>query len=234
MNHFDFNNMFTFDLANNHQGDLAHALHIIKAMGEVTKKQQIKGAFKFQFRDIETFIHPDFKERDDIPHVPRFVTTRLGKEDYAVLTAAVRKNGMITMSTPFDEASVDLIDELGIEVIKIASCSAFDWPLLERVVLSDKPIVISTAGLPMSKIDRLVYFFKDRHKNFALMHCVALYPTENDAFNLNQIGLLKSRFPSVPIGFSTHEHPNNTNVIRVAYAKGARLFERHVGIENDK
>ena len=233
MRDFIFKDLFIFDLANNHQGDVKHALKIIKALGKVTREQKIKSAFKFQFRDLDTFIHPDFLNREDVPHIPRFLSTRLFKTDFKILTDAVRENGLITMATPFDEPSVDLIAELGIEMIKIASCSSFDWPLLEKVAQSEKPVVISTAGLPMSKIDQLVYYFKNRKKQFALMHCVALYPTSNDALQLNQIALLKNRFPAVPIGFSTHEHPDNFQAIKVAYAQGARLFERHVGIENE-
>jgi len=234
MKHFDFKNLFTFDLANNHQGDVRHALNIIKAMGKITKEQDIRGAFKFQFRDLDTLIHPDYISKKDIPHIPRFMSTRLSKEDFKLLTSGVEDNNMITMATPFDEASVDMLVELGVEVIKIASCSSFDWPLLEKVASIDKPVVISTGGLPLSKIDQLVYFFKNRRRDFALMHCVALYPTEDNALQLNQIELLKNRFPTVPIGFSTHEHPDNYQAIRIAYAKGSRLFERHVGIENDK
>ncbi len=228
------NDLFIFDLANNHQGDLKHALKIINAMGTISNEENIKSALKFQFRDLDTLIHPDFVNRDDVPHIPRFLNTRLSKADYKELADAVRKNNMLTMATPFDENSVDLIEELNIDIIKIASCSSFDWPLLERVVKTDKPIVISTGGLPLSKIDQVVYFFKTNRKEFALMHCVALYPTEPEALQLNQIALFKNRFPSVPIGFSTHEHPDNYQAVQMAYALGARLFERHVGLETDK
>jgi N-acetylneuraminate synthase len=129
---------------------------------------------------------------------------------------------------------VDIILDLGIEIIKIASCSATDRPLLERVAEANRPVVASTAGLSMPKIDRLVSFFETRNVAFALMHCVAIYPTPNDQLNLNQIDVLKKRFPSIPIGFSTHEDPNDFNPIRVAYAKGARIFERHVGMQTKK
>lgn len=233
MRNFDFNELFIFDLANNHQGDLRHAINVVNALGQITRDLKVRGALKFQFRDLDTFIHPAFLDRDDLPHIPRFLATRLTGDDYRVLTEAVRDNGMITMATPFDEPSVDLIEELAIEVIKIASCSSFDWPLLDRVAKSDKPVVISTAGLFLSKIDQLAYYFKNRKKHFALMHCVAIYPTANSELRLNQISLLKNRFPGVPIGFSTHERPDNYEAIKVAYAQGARLFERHVGLESE-
>jgi N-acetylneuraminate synthase len=234
MHDFDFNGLFVYDLANNHQGDMEHALNIINAVGEVNRQAAVCGALKFQFRQLETFIHPDYKQRKDVKHIPRFMETALTKEQYGVLTAAVRKNGLQTMCTPFDEESVDVILDLDIEIIKVASCSATDRPLLERITQVNKPIVVSTAGLSLDKIDRLVSFLESKNMHFALMHCVAIYPTPHDKLELNQINVLKKRFPHVPIGFSTHEEPDNYTPIQIAYAHGARLFERHVGIQTEK
>ena len=231
---FKLEDLFIYDMANNHQGDLQHGLRIIEEIGKVNRDAGVRGALKFQFRQLETFIHPEFKERKDVKHIPRFMGTALTKEDYALLTKAVKDAGMLTICTPFDEESVDIILELGIEIIKIASCSAGDWPLLEKVAAAGRPVVASTAGLSMEKIDRLVSFFEFNNVNFALMHCVALYPTPMDKLELNQIRLLKERFPHVPVGFSTHEDPDNLVPVGLAYALGARLFERHVGVETDK
>lgn len=231
MKKFDFKNLFIYDLANNHQGDLKHGLNIIKAIGKVNKDGGVRGAFKFQFRQFDTFIHPDYKDRKDVPHIPRFLGTALNKDQYRELTQAVIDNGMYTICTPFDEESVDVILDLGISIIKIGSCSAADTPLLERIADANLPVIASTAGLSMPQIDRMVSFFTNRDIDFALMHCVAIYPTPADKLNLNQIDILKERFPDVPIGFSTHEAPDNYIPIRLAYAKGAELFERHVGLE---
>lgn len=234
MKKFDFNELFIYDLANNHQGDLEHGMNIINALGNVTRDKGIKAALKFQFRQLDTFIHPEFKDKKDIKHIPRFMSTALSIEDYKTLTEAVRDNGMLTICTPFDEESVDVILDMGIKIIKVASCSAIDRPLLERIAQANKPVVVSTGGLSHSKIDRLVSFLEYNGVDFALMHCVALYPTPNDKLNLNQIGQLRNRFPHIPIGFSTHEEPENYDAIRIAYAKGASIFERHVGMETEK
>jgi N-acetylneuraminate synthase len=231
MENFNFDGLFTYDLANNHQGDFEHGLNIIKAMGDVTKKTGVRGALKFQFRQLETFIHPEYKQKKDVKHIPRFMETALTKDQYRQYVQAIVNDGMYTMCTPFDEESVDIIKELGIEIIKVASCSATDRPLLERIAKANQPVIASTAGLGMPQIDRLVSFFETRDVNFALMHCVAIYPTPSDKLNLNQIDILKKRFPHIAIGFSTHEDPNDFNPIRIACAKGARIFERHVGME---
>ncbi len=233
MNEFDFNGLFVYDLANNHQGDVKHGIKIIKAMGDVTKKGNVKGCLKFQFRQLDTFIHPEFKDKKDIPHIPRFISTSLSRSDYEILTKETRKQKLTTISTPFDEKSVDMILEMDIEIIKVASCSACDRPLIEKIAETGRPIIVSTAGLSLDKIDKLVSFLEYKNVQFALMHCVALYPTEKDKLCLNQIELLKNRFPNITIGFSTHEDPDNYIAVQLAYAKGAKLFERHVGIQTN-
>lgn len=234
MKSFNFNDLFIFDIANNHQGDVKHGLNIIKAVGKVTKEAKVRGSLKFQFRQVDTFIHPEFKDKKDIAHIPRFISTYLSKKEYQTLLDEVRKQGLIAMCTPFDEESVDIIIDMNFDVIKVASCSADDQPLLERIVGAGKPVIVSTAGFTFNNIDSLVSYFEYKRIDFALMHCVALYPTKNEELRLNQIEVLKSRYPNIPIGFSTHENPDNLDAIKVAFAKGARLFERHVGLNTGK
>ena len=66
------------------------------------------------------------------------------------------------------------------------------------------------------------------------MHCIGSYPTEKSGLQLNQIDLLKKRYPEIYVGFSTHEEPDNMDSIKMAIAKGAMVFERHVGVETEK
>lgn len=234
MKPFDFNQLFILDLANNHQGDMVHATHIIQQIGQVVKQHGMRAGLKLQFRELDSFIHPAFKDKQEPKHIPRFLGTRLSTDDFKKLVDEVRRQNLLTICTPFDEPSVDLIHQLDIQVIKIASCSATDWPLLERAADSGRPVIFSTGGLSLEQIEQVVSFFDYKNVDFALMHCVAIYPTPTDKLQLNQIDLLKSRFPQIPIGWSTHEDPNDTTPIQIAHAKGARLFERHVGISTKK
>jgi N-acetylneuraminate synthase len=231
---FRFEDLAIYDLANNHQGDLAHAANIVAEMGRVSREAKVRAAFKFQFRQLDTFIHPDFQTRTDLKYVKRFSETKLSMDAFAELATKVKAAGMLTMSTPFDEESVDIICDMGLDVIKVASCSADDRPLLEKIAQVNKPVVVSTAGLRNDEIDWLVNFLETERVDFALMHCVALYPTPDNKLQLNQIHYLKERYPEIPVGWSTHEAPGNLAAVQLAYALGARLFERHVGITTDK
>lgn len=227
---FDFDKLFVLDLANNHQGSRAHALDIIAECGRVARARQARAALKFQFRHLPSLVHPAHVKETRNKHIPRFLGTALAKDDYAALADAVRAAGMVTMATPFDEASVALIEDLSIDVIKVASCSAHDWPLLEEIARHNRPVVVSTGGLTLDGIDDIVSFLDHRRVHFALMHCVAIYPTPPEALQLNQIDALRRRYPSVTIGFSTHEVPQALAPVAVAVAKGAQILERHVGM----
>lgn len=231
---YDFENLFVLDLANNHQGSLEHGINIIQQAGALSKKHSIRAALKFQFRQLDTFIHPDHKQNSNAKHIPRFLDTRLEPAEYKKLLQEIKKQGMISISTPFDEESVPYIVDMEIDILKIASCSAQDWPLLETAAESGKPIICSTGGLDLNAIDALYSFFTHRGVDFAFMHCVSIYPTPIDDLQLNQIDLFIKRYPNITIGWSTHEEQDETAPVQIAYAKGARMFERHIGLETDK
>jgi sialic acid synthase SpsE/quercetin dioxygenase-like cupin family protein len=230
---FDFNNLFVLDLANNHQGDVPHALNIIQSLSSVVKQHGVRAGIKFQFRNLDTFIHPSHKKGSDNKHIPRFISTRLNEADYRKLYKEVKKQGLLTICTPFDEESVELIENMDFDIIKIASCSAKDWSLLERVAATNKPVIASTGGMSLADIDNLVSFFEHRGVDYALMYCVSIYPIPEDEFNLNQIRMFKDRYPGRVIGWSTHENPDATIPVQIAVSEGARMFERHVGMETD-
>lgn len=226
--------LFIFELANNHMGDVLHGRRIISEITKVSKQFPFYFAFKFQFRHIPTFIHPDYINKNDHKYVKRFTETALVKQQFASLKNIIDAAKCLSIATPFDEASVDLIEKLNIPIIKIASCSFTDWPLLEKIISTKKPVIASTAGVAVSDIDKVVSFFTHRSHKLILLHCVGEYPTPPEHLNLNQITFLQKRYSGIQIGFSTHEDPNNTTAVQLAIAKGVRIFEKHVGITTEK
>jgi sialic acid synthase SpsE/mannose-6-phosphate isomerase-like protein (cupin superfamily) len=233
MEKFDFHNLFVLDLANNHQGSVDHGKTIIKRCANVVAKHGVRAAVKFQFRDLDTFIHVDHLAGTTNKHVPRFLSTRLSWAQFRSMLDLVKSNKLVSMCTPFDEASVDKIVEMDFDVIKVASCSARDWPLLEIVAATGKPIVASTGGLTKDEVDDLVSYLDHRGCDFALMHCVSIYPTPDDTCNLANIAAFRERYPGRVIGWSTHENPADMVPVGLAAALGAEMFERHVGIATD-
>lgn len=228
-----FDELFVLELANNHLGSLERGLKIISDFAKVARYNNIRAAIKLQFRDVDNFIHKDFRDRTDIRYIKKTMDTRMSRDDYAEMMEHIRKSGFIRMATPFDEKSVDLCVDLDCEIIKIASSDINDWVLIEKIAKTKKPVIASTGGTSLKDMDDLVTFFGNRNIPLALNHCVSLYPTEDNELEMNQIDFLVKRYPGITIGFSTHEYHDWTSSIMIAYAKGARTFERHIDIESD-
>ena len=225
--------LFIFELANNHMGDVNHGLRMIREFHKIASRFDFRFAFKFQLRTIPEFIHPHYRDRMDIKYVKRFTDTALVKEDFMTLHQEVKHLGMLSICTPFDEIAVATVASMEFDAFKIASCSFTDWPLLEEIVKYDLPIIASTAGSEITEIDNVVSFFQHRAKDFAILHCVGEYPTQDSQLQLNQIDMFKKRYPDITVGYSTHEEPDNVESIKLAVAKGSMIFEKHVAIETE-
>lgn len=228
-----FTDLFIFEMANSHQGSVEHGIDIIKEMAKIARKHNIKAAVKLQYRNLDTFIHPEYKDRTDVNHIPRFMSTRLNYEQFTLLVNAIHEEGLIAMSTPFDEDGVEWCMDQGIDIIKVASCSALDWPLLTKIAYTRKPVIISTGGKSLSDIDKLYNFFTHKGCNFSFLHCVAEYPAPLEHLQLDFIERMNRRYPDVVIGYSGHENPSDNIVPMLAIAKGARILERHVGLPTE-
>jgi sialic acid synthase SpsE len=226
-----FENLFVLELANNHWGKLDRGMKIIRDFGRVVRFNDVHVAIKLQFRDVDNFVHPAFRDRDDIRYIKKTLSTKLPWESLRAMVDAVRDAGMVTMVTPFDEVSVDKCVEFGVDILKIASSDIRDKTLLNKIASTGKPVIASSGGADLEHVDALVKFFADRNIPFALNHCVSIYPSEDSELELNQIDFLRARYPDIVVGLSTHEHRDWHDSIIIAYGKGARTFERHIDID---
>jgi len=228
-----FENLFVLELANNHWGRLDRGLKIVSEFAEVVRRNGVNAAIKLQFRDVPSFIHSGHKAREDSRYIKKVGATELSWDEQKTMVEAVRAEGMVTMVTPFDEVSVDKAVEFGVQILKIASSDIRDRVLLEKIASAGKPVIASSGGSNLEDVDNLVAFFADRNIPFALNHCVSIYPSKDSELELNQIDFLRNRFPGLLIGYSTHEMTDWSSSVMMAYAKGARSFERHIDIDAD-
>jgi sialic acid synthase SpsE/quercetin dioxygenase-like cupin family protein len=225
------NDLVIFEMANNHQGDIKHGLRIIEEMGKISNQHGLNAAVKLQYRDLDTFIHPDYKTRKDVKHVPRFMQTRLKPEQFQSLALAIKDHGLTLVITAFDEKSVDMALDHGVDILKIGSCSNMDWPLLQVVAATGKPMILSTGGCKLSDVDKIVTFLEHRSvRNLGLLHCVSVYPTPDSEQQLGFMRRMAQRYPHCTVGYSGHEAPDNLQVGAAVVAMGARILERHVGV----
>ena len=225
-----FKNLFVLELANNHWGSVNRGLTIIRQHGQVVRYNNVRAAIKLQFRDVDAFIHSEFKGDQEIRYIKKTEDTKMSREGFALMVDEIKKVGCIPMATPFDERSVDLCVEFDMPIIKVASSDVNDWPLLEKIAATRRPTIISTGGVSEKDLDDTVTFFDRRKIPLAINHCVALYPSEDSELVLDQIDYLKMRYPGHVIGLSTHEYHDWHSSMLLSYAKGARTWERHIDI----
>jgi len=226
-----FENLFVLEIANNHWGSLERGLKLIYEHGSIARINNVKAAIKLQFRDVDEFIHPEFKGDQDNRYIKKTEQTKLSRDDFAVMVNKIRDMSCIPMSTPFDEKSVDLCIEFDMPIIKIASSDVNDWPLISKIASTRRPTIISSGGASEKDLDDIVTYFAKRDIPLAINHCVSLYPSEDNELELDQIDYLRNRYPDNVIGLSTHEYHDWSFSMLMSYAKGARTWERHVDID---
>ncbi len=226
-----FENLFVLELANNHWGKLDRGLKIIRDHAMIVRFNNVKAAIKLQFRDVDRFIHPEFKGNCEQRYIKKTEDTKLIKADFARMVSEIKYLSCIPMATPFDEASVDLCVEFDMPLIKIASSDINDWPLIEKIASTRRPTIISSGGASEKDLDDIVSFYEKRDIPLAINHCVSLYPSEDSQLDLDQIDYLRARYSDHIIGLSTHEYQDWHSSMLISYGKGARTWERHIDID---
>lgn len=140
------------------------------------------------------------------------------------------KKGLICFSSVFDLKSLALLQSINCPAFKIASLESQHFPLINKVIMKKKPIIISTGTLSMSEINNLALFLKRRNANFALLHCLTQYPAELKNCNLNTIPFLKKKYKCI-VGFS--DHTTDSFAALAAVSLGSNIIEKHFML-NDK
>ena len=220
-----------FEIANNHQGSFSHFEKILNDIYQAINpyKDQIEFVIKFQFRDIPSFVDESIDPSTN-KHIERFKQTQLTDQDWSKVFSLVKSYGLITMVTPFDEASIAKAISLNVDEFKIASCSCTEWSLLEGVSSTENHITVSTGGRNLSEIDKIYSYLAHKIPNrFTIMHCCGIYPAPTKDLNIRTISKLKQRYPLAKIGYSGHEDPYDHSISSLAISLGASALERHIG-----
>ena len=151
--------LFIFEMANNHQGCVAHGKNIIRYCSELTRKYNLNACIKFQLRDLKTFVAKSALN-SNLKYVDRFLSTELDLNQFSELTLFARECGLKVMGTVFDEESISSFNSLNLDYLKIASCSIDDYPLLEELSKIDRPTFLSTGGASFSDISKAISVLK--------------------------------------------------------------------------
>jgi N-acetylneuraminate synthase len=132
--------------------------------------------------------------------------------------------GLEFMSSPFSNAAVDLLEEVGVKSYKIGSGEVTNLLLLEKIAQTNKPVILSSGMSSYEELDKTVAFLKLKQVAFSILQCTTSYPTKPEQYGLNVIKELKSKY-QVPVGFSDHSAKIETCIAAVTL--GAEIIEFH-------
>jgi N,N'-diacetyllegionaminate synthase len=212
----------------NHDGDPARAQALVDAAARAGAS-----AVKLQSLRAETLVAPDrTSERATLAHVDApslrdvFARYELDEAAHRAVAARARQHGLAWLSSPFDEAAVDMLVRLDCDALKIASGDITHHRLIARAAATGRPLVISTGLSTLDDVAAAVTCAREAGaRQLALLHCVSAYPTPDDQQNLAAIRTLATVF-GVPVGLS--DHTAEAAGVGAAVALGASLYERHI------
>jgi sialic acid synthase SpsE len=216
---------FIAELNTSHFGDVSKAKKMIDMVKECGGD-----CVKFQSWSEETLYSNDYYIEN--PIAKRFVKKfSLNEKQLKELSVYAREIGIDFASTPYSKEEADfLIKECSVPFIKVASMDINNYPYLKHLAKLNTAIILSTGMADFEEIVKAVKVLEDTGaKNVCVLHCVSIYPVEAEHVNLNNIKLLKHRFPSQVVGYSDHTLGVDVGIASIAL--GACIVEKHVTLD---
>ncbi len=218
----------------NHNGKLSLAKRLIKAA-----KSAGADAVKFQTFDAARLVTANAMKADyqkkrtskNPTQLSMLKELELSQSDHEHLLEYCRKNQILFLSTPFDEQSVDLLNDLEMEIFKIPSGEITNVEFLKYIARKGKPMILSTGMSTLEEVRQAVKsIFSTGNKRLTLLHCVSDYPAPFEQLNLKAIVTLQKTF-CLPVGFS--DHSQGILMAPIAAALGAVVIEKHLTLDRN-
>lgn len=216
----------------NHNGSLGLALQLVDAAVAAGAN-----AIKFQTFKADKIVTHDapkaaYQKRQTGAAESQFEMIRrleLTPEDHRRIFNHCQSRNIVFLSTPFDEESADLLEELGVPAFKIPSGEITNYRLLGHVARKRKPIILSTGMSRLGEVEEAIQTIESEgNLNITLLHTVSNYPASPKDVNLRAMRTLKEAFGK-PVGYSDHTLGNEVSFAAVAL--GACVIEKHLTLD---
>ena len=217
--------MIIAEIAQAHDGSLGTAHAYIDALAE-TGVDAVK--FQTHIAEAESSVHEPFRvkfSKQDATRYDYWKRMSFSPDQWKGLKDHCEDKNLEFISSPFSNAAVDLLEELGVKRYKIGSGEVSNWLMLEKIAKTGKPIMLSSGMSSWDEMDATVEFLRAFGNPLSILQCTTAYPTRPDQWGLNVISQLKERY-KLPVGFS--DHSGEIFACSAAAALGAEIFEFHV------
>jgi len=212
------------EIAQAHNGSFSKVLEYVEALGK-TGIDAIK--FQTHIAAAESSIHEPFRIKFSDQDATRFdywKRMEFSREQWLGIKHKCDEVGVEFMSSPFSNAAVDLLEDIGVKRYKIGSGEVTNFLLLEKIAQTGKPVILSSGMSSLKELDQAVAFLSAKGISFSILQCTTSYPTTPEGYGLNVIEELKDRY-KVSVGFSDHSADIGTCI--AATTLGAEILEFH-------
>lgn len=218
------------EVAQAHDGSLGTAHAFIDAIANAGAD-----AVKFQTHIAEEESTPNEPwrvkfSRQDASRYDYWKRMEFTREQWLGLKQHADERGLLFMSSPFSEAAVDLLSEIGMKVWKVASGEIGNVPLLGRIAATCDPVILSSGMSDLAELDDAVSLVLNAGNPLALLQCTSAYPCPPERIGLNVLHEFRERY-GVPVGLS--DHSGNIFAGLAAVTLGAEILEVHVAFSRE-
>ena len=147
------------------------------------------------------------------------------KEQWIGIKEHCEKVGLEFISSPFSQAAVDLLEDIGVTRYKIGSGETSNFLMLEKIAKTGKPIILSSGMSSFEELDATLEFLAPFGNEISILQCTTSYPTPAERIGLNVLTEMKERYPNHSIGLSEHTAQIATGIAAVTL--GAEILEFH-------
>lgn len=218
------------EVAQTHDGSLGQAMAFIDAIANAGAD-----AVKFQTHIAAAESTPDEPWRVQFSQQDRtryeyWQRMEFTSGQWALLKEHAESRGLLFLSSPFSIEAVDLLENIGMSVWKIASGEVNNFQLLERIVDTGKPIILSSGMSDWKELDEAVDLVKKNGNPLAVLQCTTSYPCPADKIGLNLLDVIRTRY-ECHVGLSDHSGKIYAGL--AAAALGAEVLEVHVTLSRE-
>lgn len=213
------------EIAQAHEGSLGILHSYIDAVAK-TGVQAIK--FQLHLAEAESSTYEPFRiafSKEDSTRFEYWKRMEFSLNQWKEIKKHCDDVGLDFICSPFSNMAVDWLEEIGVHTYKVGSGEVNNFLLLEKIVHTGKPIIISSGMSNWEELDLTVSYLKNRKATFSILQCTTAYPTNPNQYGLNLLSELKTKY-NVPIGFSDHSAKVATGIAAVSL--GATILEFHV------